>query len=93
MTVRRVGRSCERSTTDTVPIEESKRLQTCIPPLERVIFTVALEVGRVCMDRRDAIIRDDINDKKEVLESKNMTYLEIQKIPGVGYSLMKKMDQ
>jgi hypothetical protein len=60
VTVRRVGWFCERLTTDTVPIEESKMLQTFTPPLERVRFTVALEVGRVCIDMRDAIIRDEI---------------------------------
>jgi len=41
-------------TTDTVPREESKRFQICIPLDERVIFTEALEEDRVCMDRRDA---------------------------------------
>lgn len=48
----------------TVPREESKRLQICIPPLEIVTFTVAFEEGMAVITRRDVSIMRDENDNR-----------------------------
>ena len=60
MAVSRVIWFCVRSTTDTAPREELKTLEICIPPAEIVMFTKALEEERALIDRRDAIMRDEM---------------------------------